>query len=689
MASGNFSHILVHGPSISGRGDNGKPDIWVSVSYNLSASGSGVSGTMSASLDNPQTWWNGYYDEPYKFYYYLTCELCVSGGDYVQAFTKPSGTPTWSGGDYNGTVRVSSSSSGVVTLYMKISSNCDCYGVYPKVFTLGTVTVYNTPSTPKLSSGSTIVKNGTTCTFNYTADTNYAGGTDYIQYSTNKSTILGSKVDSGAGSFDLKIEPGAGSSTTVYCRRYISELGNSGYSGWSNGVQIKVYSDPTVTVSATSPSDTVNGNTDTTIKWNSWSGSWSESATSTVELYTTNTSSGKLIQTIASGLASTITSQKFTPSGLLEYDNKTIYIKVTRKHTVTGVTGSGYRAFKVRYTPTEKIINLTNALGTINFNTKISWSYPTGYYGIVTGYKVELTNADTGNTVTDYTTTPSYTIDVNKLDPVSYYNLTITPYYLNDSHLGPPYTVVGYLQFIANLNKSQISYPRPNDCYWISDKSSFKVVFALPIDRNRGSIDNPNDYRYKDIEVELNSAESGTVTYSINDHPLAFSALIDNLTYRREIIFDPIIAGFDHPGNIKVRVRAKSHFGDWGDFSDYVTVKRFAMPIYNPSVGTIIPVSAINTVKNTCCYFTSYVEGSIPVINNIEQYEIIYRSFLNMLYDKVKAVYDTTANIVCDSGHDIRYNMDGYETYYNRSDTIVTDGYISYIYGAMKLISGI
>lgn len=413
----------------------------------------------------------------------------------------------------------------------------------------------------------------------------------------------------------------------------------------------------------------VNGNKVCPFTWNDWNGNWSEQS-----LVYMSVNKGPFIS-MGSGHPTSGSMMLGNQYGLsyggntcyvpFTKDNEDIEVTLRRDHASVGEASrvlGRYRVeksikMKVRYTPTEKIVNFyPNPPGTLNTvpteqgSLSMKWDYPDketdvnkGQNGIVTRYDINFINTKNGSIITETTTTKSFNFDITKLTPTVFYDLVIWAVFDNgltgSSRIysrGPAFEIKNYIKRVSRLDKPVIEYPL-NNSQWYG--LTFRVAFPLPVDPDYKYLtpDVQNNYLYEDIEVSVNG-----IVKSIKTNPEAFSRLPIELSYKGKTVFNPVLANFGLSSSISsysVRIRVKKKYIDpslefvWSYWSDTINITNRVRPTLSTPQGSIIMSSHIKLVDTETTTVTSAYFPTPMAIT--DYYKQIDREEYNILYAKI------------------------------------------------------
>ena len=523
--------------------------------------------------------------------------------------------------------------------------------------------VYGKPTISITSTG-TATKANSNVTISYSANTATNQGTTYVQYSINgKAWITVEGSSNSAGSFTYNpsssgIQAG-NAGYTVKVRRVSSSTNIDNISSESS-ITMKTYNTVTLTNLKSSVVSPINANISTTLTWDKWNTSWDESSTCKVEVIR----NGSVISTISSSLASGTNTVTFTPSSYIgvSYDNLDLSLRVIRTSSSSGDTASYAIPYKILYKPTKTVVNLTPSVGVVAIDKKITWSYPSGQNGIVSGYQVLLTGTN-GHTKTYEVSTNSCTIKVSDLNPARYYSVKIRAFYKTEStYYYGDYCQeqTNYIKYDAGISTPSITYPI-NGCKWTGN--TYRVVFKLPTDGNYQylSEQEKNSYRYHDVEVIINDK-----IYSITSYPSAFSLTAQNLTHESFIVFSPAIIGISSANTNSVKVRVKSYFDSWSNYSNTVQITNSSVS-FSKSAGDIIKaddyLSIFNHIASMCKAYgistTTHVDIGEKIlssdINNMNSYlvNIVTKVNTTYTYNNAGVKFKTPTQIAVSTGNKI------------------------------------
>lgn len=547
---------------------------------------------------------------------------------------------------------------------------------------------YATPSKPSITANKTISDVDDPIVISFGVDSKYNVGTDIVQYRINGSTWKTGKTTSGSGSFTFKPSDfgvGNGATYKVEVRRYLSE---AGYYSPVSSLSLKTYSVPTITGVSLSKS-VANANTKVTMNWNAWHGSHNESSTVKVEFVKTNSSTASAEKVILS-TSLNATSGSFIPQNYIStaYDNKTVYLRFTRIHSVTKKSSKPVIvSFKALYRPLKAVVCRGKVGSHISLpnNETVSWSYPVGQYGIVTGYQLKLY---TGSTIiTQFTTTrTSWSVTNTLLQSLKagvWYNLDIIPYYDKPTTFpGPTLTIKKFIQRVTGLGTPTILYPLDGGTFDANKK--LRIVIELPEDQNA-----TGNYSYAGLTLKISQYYSGawhesTITHSSGNTNFSSNTL--NM-YHQKMAYKTSIQS----GTTRIKISATVSNSNDTRTSDVTTI----------SVINKINSLTSTTTQNNKILSAPYAEmedfvNSIYSAYNNSGYAyeqsntfsgIISVSDLAELYDKVKEISETTSDCKYTTGR----TSVGFGTVpdYERSGVIqASNTYLATVISTMKSILG-
>lgn len=458
----------------------------------------------------------------------------------------------------------------------------------------------------------------------------------------------------------------------------------------SASINVIVYSKPSISIQSLSPltNNCVNANTTLYATLNYWK----ESYANTILYMQVNSSSWVNLGWDSYTWSGTL--QNYVPFSM---DNQNSTIRFKRLHNKTGVEVTAYKTIRVLYTPTKQITNLTpNPVGTVSSiesTRTITWSYPSGQYGIVSRYDVVLTDPnDSSNTITYKVTSPSCDININDLTPMTDYTITIYPVYTNNTTItsrGPGYTVNNYIKRVTQLPKPVISYPITNNVWW---KNTFRIAFQLPTDLDYEylSDDIKKNYLYSGIEVRING-----ITKSIENNPESFSLLSNELSHEAKIVFNPILADYgisDTVNNFTIDIRVRKKYIDqsldisWSNWSEKVIITNTPITSYEMLKDNEIKLLHINNLdKIVTDMCNSYIKSSYS------SYEYINRKDYELLYNKIIDVTEliNTYSDYNKSRENVKFNVP--EVFVPQIEQVNAEGdpqnYIERVMNYMKLLT--
>jgi len=276
----------------------------------------------------------------------------------------------------------------------------------------------------------------------------------------------------------------------------------------------------------------------------------------------------------------------FTPTSLTSiqittlrnYDNADLYLLVTRTHDNTAISAEQRISFKLLFKPTSAMVLTASPItlkDTGPVSTTISWTYPTGETGIVTGYSLKL--SATGVADVNYTLASnisSLIIKKEDIIPGKFYTLTTAAYYSSNitSNKGPNTSVANFIVYDKGTAIPSIIFPLDNT-YWAGPY--FRIIIQMPEDQNYSL----TSYRYEDIQIKFNNLDAytyGMVTNTgIVARPDDFSLIPSTLTHKCQVVFKNRTL-FTAGVTVKVRVKTPTAWTEW---SPQITIQQ--LPITN------------------------------------------------------------------------------------------------------------
>jgi len=510
--------------------------------------------------------------------------------------------------------------------------------------------MYAVPAKPSVTASKTISDVSDTVQINFGVDSNYNVGTDIVQYRVNGSTWRTGKTTSGSGSFSIKpssFNVDTGETYKVEVRRFLSE---AGYYSSVSSLTLKTYSIPTIT-GVTLSGRTVNANTRVTAKWNAWSGSHNESSTVKVEFVKTNSATAAAEKTVLT-TSQNSTSGSFAPQNFISttYDNRTVYLRFTRIHSVTKKSSKPVLvSFKALYRPLRAVVCNDTIGGQISLPSphNLTWAYPNGQYGIVTGYRIKLYAGSNVITTFDTTRTSWSITDAlfKSLKAGVWYSLDITPYYGSATTFpGPTLTIKNYAQRITGLGVPTILYPRDGGRF---DKNkNLRVVIELPKDQNAT---NTEIYTYKNLV--LNITQDGTsqsITFAPTDARFSNNTL---QMYNKQLCFKTPITGSE----IKISATVTAPNGDVQASGESVITSIDKSLVSTTTKGEFIlssPYAEMDDYVNSI--YSSYNASNYAYAESdtFNRGQIIKVSDFEDVYSKVVEISETTSDCVYLSGRE-------------------------------------
>ena len=246
----------------------------------------------------------------------------------------------------------------------------------------------------------------------------------------------------------------------------------------------------------------------------------------------------------------------------------------------------------------------------------VSWTYDTDQAkaGYTQGYRIRLYNKNNSLVKTYYTSSKYISIPKADIPKMQKTYIDITPYYKNDTEDTSNFwyydgTIASFefVELVTNLNTPVITYP-VNNSNWIN--KDFRICFTLPEDPDKGN--EPGEYRYENIELEINNSyiikltDSTATSSDAVSIANAFSAYAANLTYKRNIVIYPNVNGtIPSSTSYKLRIRVKKKYDaistnnyGWSNWSDYCNIT-VTEPSYSIVEKDIIRASHFNNMKST------------------------------------------------------------------------------------------
>lgn len=471
--------------------------------------------------------------------------------------------------------------------------------------------------------------------------------------------------------------------------------------GYTATTSVNVYSNPSVSdvkikVSSTDVS-LVNGNTGTTISWTENSNQSFDTYTKSVDIYSSNTKVYTISSNPTSGLSFTPTGSAASINALLPYDNTDVSVRVTKTHSNTLLSDYASHTLKIRFRPVTPVANMTAALGDVysNQSKTISWSVPSGYNGIYSGYQIVFYDMATSTELNPiYTTNTSYTLDYSLFTPTHTYGIKIQPYYLynNNRYINtsaltdiPNY----FTYYIYNTAGPTIITPTSLGKWY---GTNYKVLIQMPADGNYTYLSQADQaaYRYGDVEIVLNGNN-----YSILDYPDLFSKDISDLTYQCYIIFNAGALTTSINGNNELKSKCKYGCNPW-NYGDYST-KNYTLDVNIPIINfikgeyilwntfnrleTIINETRLFNIPNAVQKITGAAQGTIINASNYSS----LASFLSEIHAYITVYND---NIVHPEDFDY-YTISPIDADEHIGEIIYAMGLAQYIYELILRTLGI
>lgn len=328
----------------------------------------------------------------------------------------------------------------------------------------------------------------------------------------------------------------------------------------------------------------------------------------------------------------------------------------------------------------------------------VSWSYDTNSAnaGYTQGYRIRLYN-EAGTVVkTYYTTSKNYQIPKADIPRIQQTNISITPYYKNDTDNANNFwyytgteTKINFVKIVGNIATPTITYP-VNNSNWINNK--FRICFTLPTDPDYGT--QSGTYLYDNIEVMVNNnytirmtdSTGQTSTGTCVKNTSCFSTGLDGLTYQRKIIICPgLISGFPDTSSYTIKVRVRKKYGtssnnNWSNWSTAITVKNTAISIPNYEGQYILAShynymkTMVNRMRNTYSLNWNNAPADAVVDNTKITYDrYSYNNVLYVLNDIKTRVnsfgtFDNT-NVKFDSGDSLPTSFTVKQEYITNQET--------------------
>lgn len=349
-------------------------------------------------------------------------------------------------------------------------------------------------------------------------------------------------------------------------------------------------------------------------------------------------------------------SYTFTASQIMKYapfpayDRQNSVTRALRWHTQTKKEDYSDRKVRFLYTPIRSVENLimkyNNQTISGNIGDKkditISWSYPSGEYGIVSGYEIQLRNKDSKDSVvkTYRTINTSITISSNDYKTLINYDFLVKPYYYHSAtqvYSYGPSNITSKFISVYKLKKPKISYPLQNTSYtWFANK--LYILATLSEDNDYVSIG--NTYSYRNIEIMIDG-----ITYSYTSYKNKYSITTLNC-YNSKIVFV-----LDNVSNINhsIKLRCQKNYGyddyssssseSWSDWSDIYYVRTQSYQLFSTTRGTKIMTSHINDLLSKSYNMYAIYVNALQ-ISQIAQYSTIRRSEFIDMYNKLRSIYE-------------------------------------------------
>lgn len=332
------------------------------------------------------------------------------------------------------------------------------------------------------------------------------------------------------------------------------------------------------------------------------------------------------------------------------YDYQNSVTRARRHHTQTDSQDYSDRRVRFIYTPIKSVENLimknNNTTISGNIGTKrditVSWTYPSGEYGIVSGYEIQLRNKDSKDKVvkTYRTANKTITISSNDYKTLINYDFLVKPYYYHDTtktYSYGPSNVTSKFISVYKLKKPTLSYPLQNTSYmWYANK--LYVLATLSEDDDYNNVG--NTYAYRNIEVMVDN-----ITYSYSSHKSKYSITTLNC-YNSKIVFV-----LDNVSNINhsIKLRCQKNYGyddyssssseSWSDWSDTYYIRTQSYQLFSTTRGTKIMTSHINDLLSKSYNMYAIYVNALP-ISQITQYSTIKRSEFIDMYNKLRSIYE-------------------------------------------------
>ena len=440
---------------------------------------------------------------------------------------------------------------------------------------------------------------------------------------------------------DYGVSDGKTFTVTVYRKH------QTGRNTASSSRTFRTYTVPTVSNVKMSPNP-VSANVNTTVSWsgNDPAFTGSETINSYISI------NGSEYISVGTSKSWTGTMKNYVP---VEKDNQNITIKVKRTNSGSGVSvETSYDTAKVLYTPTKPISNLIfkknsstgsiiSAGSTIDKAEVISiynsWNAPTGSdIGVISGYKITI-ESESGKSKTYYTSSTNILIPVSDLIACEMHNITVTPYYLENSkyYLGPALSSK-YVLPMSRINTPSITYPI-NNSSWLNP--GYRILTTLPTDPDFSSLpsDIQSGYKYMDIELNING-----VSILWSEYPEVFS--IDVLSYNSKIVMNPTLSKL-YPNattSWNIRYRVRKNYGDvnsdiaWSNWSSMITIK-YGAKTFNVEKEDIIMASHYNNLVSTISSMrTAYPVFTMSSSNVTAKTSKIQRSDYTKTYNDIRSI---------------------------------------------------
>lgn len=377
---------------------------------------------------------------------------------------------------------------------------------------------------------------------------------------------------------------------------------------------------------------------------------------------TTNTSSEQ-----SQTLSSSIINSSFTGAQRCE-EKITTSVTVIRTNPTSGKTNSATSGnVTIQFWPKYEISNLWYtdpgndntgiSSGSTNYidvlpNITVNWSYPTNAdRGIIDGFIIRIYESDKTTQVgSDYKVSASTTSkdfntktqlrrgELNYIKIIPYYNMP------DNTVKEGPSTIKQFILPIGRIRKPEISFPINNSTW---HNKNFRILLTCPIDDDFDIYGITEDnYRYKNIQLNITGPNSFNTTYTYSSNSTIFSTT--TMSYEKDIAINPsVISTFPNLSyyNIKIRFQKNYYQNIWSEWSDTIVINNTSISELSINKEDYIMISHYTYVRDCSIrlwevYHNNQKESYDS--NNISKSkgDIIYASNYEGIYNTILAIYN-------------------------------------------------